>query len=306
MKKIIITGATSFIGRFIVISFIKNGWVVYAICRKNSVNLDKLPITSNLHIVYSDFSNLECICAEIKEADVFLNLAWAGTSQKNRDEISVHENNVKNSLAAIRISKKLNCKYFFETGSQAELGVCSSKQYETTECNPFSEYGKSKVRILREGMSISEELGIKYIHLRIFSVYGPGDHDYTLVSTCLDKMEKNLAVDLSECTQKWNFLYVEDAGNVIYKTIESCIEKNTPSSIINIASKDTRQLKSFIEEMLEITNSKSCLNYGAKIPQNIVSLDPDIKILEGHIGNFDFTSFHDGILKTIGGVEYER
>ncbi len=63
--------------------------------------------------------------------------------------------------------------------------------------------------------ALCKELGIRYIHLRIFSAYGPGDHPWTLVESCLDAFTGNAALSLGACTQKWNFIYITDLAKAV-------------------------------------------------------------------------------------------
>lgn len=76
--------------------------------------------------------------------------------------------------------------------------------------------------------------------------------------------------------------------------------KLVKSGAYNFASKDTRELKSFLLEMKGITNSKSKLNFGA-IPHNDsgkYGINPDItKLL--NTGWQPKVSFEDGIMEII-------
>ena len=61
---------------------------------------------------------------------------------------------------------------------------------------PVSEYGKDKLEVCRRAGEEAKALGIDYIHARIFSVYGPGDHPWSLVSTCLNTFLKGGRMEL--------------------------------------------------------------------------------------------------------------
>jgi nucleoside-diphosphate-sugar epimerase len=63
--------------------------------------------------------------------------------------------------------------------------------------------------------------------------------------------------------------------------------------VFNIASKDTRVLKDFVEEMYSLTQSKSELKFGAITPTNVVSLDPDVSKTEAATGFITEHSFED-------------
>lgn len=287
--KFVITGATSFIGIELINLLLSQGHSIVAVARKESKKLSDIPF--GVSIVAAEMSEYGDLYHIIDHADVFVNLAWGGTGHNGRNVVDVQSENVVNTTAAILAADKMGCSLFVEAGSQAEYGSTMASQIETDECQPFSEYGKAKLKVKQIGFELSEKLDIKYIHLRIFSMFGENDHPWTLVMSVIRKMLSNEPVDLSSCTQNWNFVYVKDAVSMILSLCMNAVD--SPSflhEVYNIASKDTRTLRNFVEEIKEITNSTSALNYGAIIPQNLVSLQPDIsKTLKAS----KFQNFHD-------------
>ena len=296
--KFIITGATSFIGLELIDYLLANKHSVVAVCRPNSKGLSCVP--SGVEIVTAEMSDYGNLHIEISTADVFINLAWGGTGHDGRNVADVQNENITYTTASMFAADKIGCKLFVEAGSQAEYGSTIEPQSEDSVCNPFSEYGKAKLKVKEELFKISEQLGIKYIHLRIFSIFGENDHPWTLVMSAIDKMLKNEQVDLSHCTQNWNFLYVKDAVKIITKLCDYAISTNGfTHEVYNIASRDSRILKDFVEEMKAITKSKSVLNYGAITPSNLVSLQPIISKMESASGIYEYTQFADVINKII-------
>ena len=296
--KFIITGATSFIGLELIDYLLANNHSVVAVCRQNSKGLSRVPPGGE--IVTAEMSDYGNLPTAISTADVFINLAWGGTGHDGRNVVDVQNDNITHTIAAMFAADKIGCKLFVEAGSQAEYGSTIEPQSEDSVCNPFSEYGKAKLMVKEELFKISEQLGIKYIHLRIFSIFGENDHPWTLVMSAIDKMLKNEQVDLSPCTQNWNFLYVKDAVKIITKLCDYAISTNGfTHEVYNIASRDTRILKDFVEEIKAITKSKSVLNYGSITPSNLVSLQPVISKMESASGIYEYTKFADVINKII-------
>ena len=292
----VITGATSFIGLELIKLLNLKGHEVIAVCRKNS---DKQTIISNgIKIVKASMENYGELDKFISKADIFINLAWEGTGHSGRDLSKIQQDNIKNTLAAMVSSKRMGCKLFIESGSQAEYGTINKIIKEDSECHPFSEYGKAKLEVFKKGQILSHELGIKYIHLRIFSIYGENDHPWTLFSTCISKMQNDEDIVLSDCTQHWNFLYVKDAVSLIYKLSKIVLsDKQYQCDVYNLASNDTRVLKDFVLEMKTTTNSTSNLKFGEIKVTNRVNLQPSINKLLKVVGNFEFTPFSEIIRK---------
>lgn len=293
--KYVITGATSFIGIELCRFLIAKENEVYAVCRKSS-KVGFLPQNTNLHLVYADMSEYRQLDNQIKKADVFINLAWGATRHEGRDQKEAQWKNVEYSFDSLIAARMIGCQLFVEAGSQAEYGITLESQTEQSECHPFTEYGKAKLTLKDIAFAYTKMIGMKYIHLRVFSTYGENDKSWTMVSGTIKKMLKNEPVDLSPCQQNWNFIYVKDAVKQIALLCDYAIQKESfTQEIFQIASEDTRKLMDFVEEMKEITGSDSELRYGAFLPQQAVSLQPDISKTKAAINFVSDYTFSEGI-----------
>ena len=228
--------------------------------------------------------------------DAWVQIGWDGAGSDNRMKRGVQQANVRNSLAAVRAASGLGCGRFLFTGSQAEYGIHHSIITEDTPCNPVSEYGKAKADFANLAKELCKSRKMEYIHTRIFSVYGPGDHPWSLVHTCLNTWMQGGHMELGECTQKWNFLYIEDAAAAIIRLLT----EGRPG-VYNIAGEDTRILREFIEEMYCLCGSRGSYAYGKRKPnaEGPASLIPDISKLEAETGWRPVTSFTEGIYETM-------
>jgi nucleoside-diphosphate-sugar epimerase len=293
----IITGATSMIG-ISLCQYITslNDCKVYAVCREVSSGLNKLPANKNIEVVFSNLEHINNIAKVIEKADVFINLAWTNTDHDGRNNSILQGINVDYAKEAMRVSALIGCKLFVEAGSQAEYGFVQDLITEETPCNPEVEYGKAKLSVLKEGSLLCSSLGLKYLHLRIFSTFGENDRPWTLIMSAIDKMQRNESLELSSCTQNWNYLYVADCVKQIFLLCKYVL--NSPdfkSGVYHIASKDTRPLKDYLDEMKSVLCSNSILNYGTFIPSKQVSLNPSVAKTEVAIGFINEVSFAEAI-----------
>ena len=286
----LITGATSFLGIELTKTLISQGHTMTAICRPQSRGLQYLP--EGVAVVYAQMSEYKILPTKVNHADVFIHLAWAGTGHGGRDNTVIQQQNVKCTKEAMQAAHQMGCKLFVMAGSQAEYGITNEPQKEDMECQPFSEYGKAKLQVQQECSRLAEKLGMKYLHLRIFSLFGENDHPWTLVMSCIDKMLRNEPIELSSCIQNWNFLYIRDAARQIVQLCKYALEKaDYEHEIYNIASDDTRPLREFVEEMKELTCSNGELRYGVIKPVQAVSLQPDMSKTRQIIGQLSESEF---------------
>ena len=153
----------------------------------------------------------------------------------------------------------------------------------------------------RDGEILCKSLGIRYIHGRIFSVYGPGDHPWTLVETCLDACMNGMEIRLGACTQLWNFLYMDDLARALadLADLPEDVLASLDNPVFNLAGEETKPLKSFVEEINSLCGGRGTLVYGARIEnaEGLVHLNPSIEKLKTVTGWRQETDFRQGIQK---------
>lgn len=250
----VISGGTSFLGRHLIAQLLEQQHIVYVIARPESKNLSILSTHPNCRVILSDIAQVNQWKRSIPRADFFLHLAWAGEGMKGRADLSFQKKNIETSLACMQCAAELGIKRFIFFGSQAEYGLQSVPVDEGSLCAPITEYGKAKHEFGELARPLAQKLGIGYVHLRIFSVYGPGDHPWTLVNTCLDGFLNGQEVSLSSCEQPWNFLYIKDFVRAVTALCESPAE--LANGIFNIAGDETLPLREYIDVIWRLCANK--------------------------------------------------
>lgn len=304
--RVVITGATSFVGAATVKEMLKRGHTVIAIARPQSAKLDLITAPNGqaikdgrLIIVENDLSTPELLPEKIKEScDGFCHFGWGGSGSGARTDQALQEKNLADSLNTIRAAKKLGCSRFLFSGSQAEYGLHKTLMSENIPCAPRSLYGESKLKMREQGEALCKELGLTYIHARIFSAYGPGDHPWTLVESCLDAFTKDETLSLGQCTQQWNFIYIDDLARAMCALMETPDETLDPQNpVYNLAGDETRPLREFVEEIHRLCGGRGVTAYATRIEnaEGVINLIPDIGKLKRTTGWNPEVSFSDGI-----------
>ncbi len=272
-----ITGASGFIGVELCRYLSDNGHQVIAMSRRENEDLNAISAGGNLQVFRADMQSLFDKATGIK-ADVFVQLAWAGTSHKERNNPAIQEENVKNALECVKLSKRMGCQLYMDAGSQAEYGIVPGVLTEETPCNPVTAYGKAKLNMYNDTKALAAQLGLKYVHYRILSVYGEKDHDETLIKSCLRKLKNNEPIAMRSGGQKWNYVYVKDAARQIADlSLYAYGDIAFKCEVYNVASDDTRKLQDFVIAMKEICGSQSEVTFGGYDKEKDVSLDPDVR-----------------------------
>ncbi len=271
-----ITGASSFIGVELCRYLADNGHKVMAMSRRENEDLNAIAAKGNLRVFRADMQSLFDKATDVK-ADVFVHLAWAGTSHEERNNPEIQEENVKSALECVRLAKQMGCQLYVDAGSQAEYGIVPGVLTEDTACNPVSAYGKAKLQMYNKTVALTSEIGLKYIHLRILSVYGEKDHEETLIKSCLRKLKNNEPIVMRSGGQKWNYVYVKDAVRQIAELSLNAYDDDAfKFEVYNIASEDTRRLQDFVIKMKDICGSQSELKFGGYDKEKEINLNPNV------------------------------
>ena len=219
----------------------------------------------------------------LASADAWLHLGWEGAGSANRQNPELQRKNIGYALGSLRTAASLGCSRFLFTGSQAEYGICRGPMGEDQECRPVSEYGKDKLEVCRQAGELAAQLGISYIHARVFSVYGPGDHPWSLVFHLRGHLPPGRpygdgalypAVEFPLC----------GGGSQDFGGNFSLAK--SPAACIMWRGEDTRPLKSYMEELYRLCGSRGSYEFGSRGPnaEGQISLEPDIAKLKKRPG----------------------
>lgn len=231
---IFLTGSSGFIGKSIKKNFVSNGIQIYELdLRNNESHQDKINLNSS--------------------ENTLIHTAWAGVSGKDRNN-DIQQENILLTKRVIKLIEPLKVSRIIAFGSQAEYGICSERITEDNKLNPQTLYANKKV----ECFNIFEEYylaknDIDLIWLRLFDTYGPMDNPNWFLPYVINSALKNRSPLLTDCSQKWDYLYIDDLVNCMKKIINSPIELNNKSiSTFNLCSDNPIFLKDIVNLIFEI------------------------------------------------------
>ena len=287
--KIVIAGANSFIGKRLLKKVADDD--VVAIVREGSQFT--FPGVKIVHCNMEEYGQLGELCGP---GDVFVDLTWRGSRGADRQNREMQEKNYLSTLAAMKSMAEAGYKTLVSAGSQAEYGQCEGTITENTPTNPNTQYGIYKLRIYNEVKVIAQQQGCRFIEPRYFSLYGPGDYEKTLIMATLKKLLNNERIELNECTQLWDYLFVDDAMDAL---VHLC-KTNAEGGVYNFATGHHRTLREFILDMKEAVGSDSEVVFGAVEYNGLyIDLRPDVTKLKS-TGWTPKISFQDGIKQIVG------
>lgn len=282
--------------------FLNQNCYIFAVVQPDNNLSRSIPIHQNIQIVPLKMSEYDKIDQAINTScDYFFHFAWNGTRGSSRDDKVLQEVNVIDSMKAIQGAITLGCTTILDAGSTAEYGPIEKIITENDPCQPNTEYGKAKYKLFVAITELCKKNQVHYKHLRIFSLYGPGDFEQALIPSVIQKLLSGHDVLLTACTQKWDFLHIQDACEGIIKILDPKVSEG----IYNFGSGDNRPLKEFIELIYKITSSKSKVIFGG-IPYpktGRVSLELDTTKVRKETGWIPRILFENGVKEMVESIK---
>jgi len=301
LLKAVITGASGMIGSNLIKVLLKENFEVVAIVRPNSKKKDNIPKDKNVKIVECDLSNLNSLSFKLTNCDMFFHFGWSGTFGSTRDDVYRQLNNIQYTLDAVRLAKSIGCTSFVGAGSQAEYGFSDEKLSSNTSTNPVTGYGIAKYAAGKLSRILANELGIKHCWTRILSVYGPGDNENTMISSCIGSILNDKPFDTTKGDQLWDYIYSEDCARAFYLIAKNGIN----NQVYPIGSGKAIPLKEYIKTIKDSINPEFNIGFGNRdySPNQVMHLCADISNLTEDTGFKPETNFKEGIKKTIEWVK---
>lgn len=290
-KKILVTGASGYIGTQICSELLKNGYDIHALVYPE-VSQSLNDITQ-----YSlDLMNKEAVSDFFKNNsfEKMIHLAWYVGPKCQISPLNIEW--LEASLHLIKTFWENGGKTVLVSGSMSEYdfsyGWCSENK---TPLDSLSLYGQTKAALYQilEKFCKFHDLDLKWA--RIFNIYGLNEKKTRLVPYVINAMINGEDVNVSHCNQIQNYLHVKDVARAVVMFLESSV-----TGAVNIASDEPIRLKDMIEFCKEELKYKKDVNYGAiKASFDQPFLTGDNRILKNEIGWKQTIDIKDGLKETI-------
>jgi nucleoside-diphosphate-sugar epimerase len=199
-------------------------------------------------------------------ADVIFNLAAYGVSQEDCDPEALLDGNVSLVARLVQAAAVSPPKLFIHTGSCSEYGsplLEGSPFTEEQPLRPISLYGAAKAASTLYGSALAARLGVPFVTLRLFGVFGIGEGHRRLIPYLIDQLRRDEPADLTPGEQVRDLLYVED---IVEAFVLSARDGNfAPSEAYNVCSGQAIRIRDVGEVVADVMEKpRGLLRWGRR------------------------------------------
>ena len=255
--KVLVTGATGFIGNYVIGELLKYNFDVIASGTKSKKIVD-----------YDWLKKASYTQADLNESrgdwftffgnpDMLIHLSWQGLP--NYKEMFHVEKNLPNNYYFLKNMIESGCKKVVVIGTCFEYGMQSESLKEDIETKPDNPYAQAKDTLRKQMEELQKKVDFNLKWIRLFYMYGKGQSPNSILSQLEAALENGDKVfNMSGGEQLRDYLPVEKVAEYIVKiSLQSKV-----SGVINCCSGKPISIRKLVEDYLKEKNKNIELNLG--------------------------------------------
>jgi len=226
--KVLVTGASGFIGSKLVIKLSISGFEVMGLTR----SLDKTRLNEDIQWLNADLSLPDTYRDQVKnfKPDVLIHLSWQDIPDFSLEKSKLNLNQSLDFLSYILEIE--SCKKILVSGSCAEYNKIKGKCIESDNSIPNDYFTWAKLSIYSWLSMKCAERNTTLGWLRVFYVYGPGQRSESLIPTILSSLKNKKLPHLRNPNNANDYIFIDDVVDSFYLAIIGEIS----SGVFNIGS----------------------------------------------------------------------
>jgi UDP-glucose 4-epimerase len=295
----LVSGASGHLGSYLTRLLVAQGEDVTILVRPSS-NLWRLDgVLDHVRLIHGQLEDVRPAAGELREAapDTVFHLAWSGVTADARNHRDALIDNITGSLRLFQITQDAGCRCWIGIGSQAEYGPQPEPLAEDLTPRPDTVYGVAKLCLGQMLAALCNQSGVRFVWLRLLATYGPKDDPRHLIPSVIEKLLAGVRPSLTTGEQPWDYLYVEDAAEALYRAaITPAVE-----GVYNLGSGHSETVRRIVERLRDMIDPGLPLGFGEvpNDPGTVMTLRGNITKLRGAISWSPDTDLESGLRKTL-------
>lgn len=252
MKKILVTGANGYIGRYVTNTLLENEYEVVAA----DVRFDNVDSRAT-YFKDSIFELKENLYTELGQPDACIHLAWQDGFVHNAPS---HMEKLSQHYRFLKDLGEQGCKSITVMGSMHEIGYWEGAIEAETPCNPLSLYGISKNALRQSMILMARNNGVSLKWLRAYYILGDDLHNNSIFTKLIQaERDGKKEFPFTSGKNKYDFIDVKELG---FQIAAAAVQTDI-SGIINTCTGQPVSLGEKVEDFIKQNHLNISLKYGA-------------------------------------------
>lgn len=292
MSRVLLTGATGFVGRHALAELARDGHEVHAVAR--TVGPAAAGVTWHALDLLDDGAPGAALIGEL-EPEVFVHLAWYAAHGKFWTSTE-NVRWVECSLALLRAFAAAGGRRAVIAGTCAEYDWANERLDEDAPLRPATLYGASKHALHTLAQAFCEQVDVELAWGRLFFLYGPDEDPARFVSSIVLALLRGEPASMTPGTQRRDFLHTADAGAAF-----AALAASDVCGPVNVASGEALALRE-LAEAIAVRIDGGELRVGARplAPGDPPALTTAARRLREEVGWTPALSISEGLDQVIG------
>ena len=301
MKRVILTGATGFVGANLAEKLIEDGHEVHLLLRDGYKAWRIEHLLSHLHLHRLNLLDRDGVAAEIQQIrpDWVFHLATYGAYSWQDDSMQAINTNYLSTVNLVEACLKTGFETFINTGSSSEYGLKDHAPAENEYLEPNSYYAATKAATTLFCRYIAQRHRRPIFTLRLYSVYGAFEEPRRLIPSVILKGFNGEFPYLADPEVARDFIFTEDVVHA-YLLVASLSTSLPVGEVYNVGTGKQTSIKDVIETAKEVLKIKTEPVWGS-MPNR--SWDSTIWVADNNklcaLGWKPQYEFRSGFLKTV-------
>ncbi|MBO9550263.1 NAD(P)-dependent oxidoreductase [Pseudomonas sp.] len=255
--KVLVTGASGFVGRHLVGALLARGHQVRAVARRVEA-AQAMPWFDQVEFVRADVHDPQLDVGALCDGiDALVHLAWPGLP--NYQGLFHFERNLMADYGFIQRVVQAGVAQVQVTGTCLEYGLQDGALGESLLCQPGNPYGLAKhsLRLFLESLARQQPFTLQWV--RLFYLFGEGQNPNSLLAAldrAIDSGQPRF--DMSGGEQLRDFLPIETAVGYLV----GLLERGDFSGVVNCCSGRPIAVRTLVESHIAKRGAQIALNLG--------------------------------------------
>ncbi len=247
MKRVIVTGASGFVGANLARRLLSDGHRVFLLVRPEHLPWRIEAIRADVDVRLTRLEDFEALASVVEDIrpDWVFHLAVHGAYSWQTDWAQMVQTNVLGTINLVEACLRTGFDAFINTGSSSEYGFKNQAPKETDWIEPNSYYAVTKAAGTQFCRYKARERNLHMQTLRLYSVFGPYEDSNRLMPTLIARGLSGELPPLVDPEVARDYVYADDVVEAYL--LAASTQKQEPGAVYNVGTGKQTSIKEVVD-----------------------------------------------------------